>query len=129
MLTRIQSLVFGLLLLACQSSHSEPFESWTTEEKSWFAASTVAQIVDYQTTRNFLYQQPASKGYYEANPIIGPHPSPNRLAAFEIGTLIGSYLLADWLPHDYRLLYLQAHTIVEIAVVGHNLSVGARIQF
>jgi len=118
-----------LCLLFIGSAQAEPFDGWTDEEKTWFVASEVAQVIDYQTTRNFLYQQPASKGYYEANPIIGPHPSPNRLAAFEVGTLIGSYFFADWLDHDKRLNWLKWHTTIEFIVIGHNLSIGAEIKF
>ena len=117
-----------ILTLLSLTAYADPFDGWTKEEKEWFALSQIVQIVDYQTTRDLLYTQ-KEKGFYELNPIVGANPSPNRLMAFEIGTLVGNYFLTDWLDHDTRLTWLKWHVGVELIVIQHNISIGARIQF
>ena len=117
-----------VLMLAMSQAQAEMFEGWTDEEKAWFAASELVQVVDYQTTRNLLYTQ-KPKGYYEMNPIVGHNPSPSRLMAFEIGTLVGNYFFTDWLDHDNRMFWLKWHTTIELIVIQHNISIGARISF
>ena len=110
------------------SAHAEPFDGWTDEEKIWFAASEAVQIIDYQTTRDMLFVQ-KSKDYYEQNLLVGRHPSPNKLMAFEIGTLVGNYFFTDWLDHDMRLNWLKMHVGIELVVIRHNLLIGARLNF
>jgi hypothetical protein len=119
--------IVALLMCACLAK-AEPFEGWTREEKEWFALGTVLQIVDYQTTRDLLYRQ-RDRGFYEMNPFIGPHPSPERLMAFEIGTLIGNYFLTDWLSHENRMTWLKIHVGVEFLAISNNISIGAKISF
>jgi hypothetical protein len=117
-----------VLLLWSGLANAEIFENWTTEEKEWFALSTIVQSIDYGTTRDMLYKQ-ADRGYYELNPLIGPHPSPGRLAAFQVGAIVGNYFLSDWLGHENRLFWLKTHVAVELVIIGHNLSIGARLGF
>ena len=117
-----------LCLLFIGSAQAEPFDGWTDEEKTWFVASEVAQVMDYQTTRDMLFVQ-KSKDYYEQNLLVGRHPSPNKLMAFEIGTLVGNYFFTDWLDHDMRLNWLKMHVGIELVVIRHNLLIGARLNF
>lgn len=119
---------FLLCLLMIGSAHAEPFEDWTNEEKAWFAASEITQAIDYQTTRNMLYQQ-SRKGFYETNPLLGHHPSKSKMNLSEVATLVGNYYLSDYLGHDNRLLWLKVHTSLELLVIGHNLSIGAELKF
>jgi len=124
----MKTLLALLLFFSIGLVQAAPFEGWTDEEKAWFAASELVQVVDYQTTRNILYNQ-SNRDYYEVNPIVGHHPSPNRLMAFEIGTLVGNYFFTDWLEHDNRITWLKWHTTIEMIVIQHNVSIGARISF
>ena len=119
---------FLLCLLLIGSAHAEPFEGWTDEEKTWFAASEITQVIDYQTTRNMLYQQ-SRRGFYETNPLLGRHPSKGKMNIAEIVTLVCDYYLSDYLSHDNRLLWLKVHTGLELLVIGHNISIGAEIKF
>jgi len=118
----MKKLVWCLVLL-CASAQAAPFDGWTDEEKAWFAASEVSQLLDYQTTRNMLYQKPAWKNYYETNPLLGRHPSQGKLNLAEAATVIGNYYFSDWLSHDSRLLWLKAHTAVELGVTAHNIRI------
>jgi len=121
-------LIAVILAMLSLTAHADPFEGWTKEEKEWFALSEAVQIIDYQTTRDLLYAQ-KEKGYYELNPIVGRNPSPSKLMAFEVGTLIGNYFFTDWLDHDSRMTWLKWHVGIELIVIQHNISIGARIQF
>lgn len=125
----MKTLTALLLLLTSCLAHASPFEGWTDEEKAWFVASEVSQILDYQTTRNVLYQKPKWKNYYEVNPLLGRHPSQGKLNIAEVATIVGDYYFSDWLSHDNRLLWLRAHTIIELGITAHNLNIGAEIRF
>lgn len=125
----MKTLAALLLFFSMSPVHAEPFEGWTNEEKAWFVASEVSQILDYQTTRNILYQKPSWKGYYEVNPLLGRHPSQGKLNIAEAVTVVGNYYLSDWLGHDNRLLWLRAHTAVELDFAAHNIRIGAEVRF
>jgi len=125
----MKTLAALLLFFSMSLAHAEPFEGWTDEEKAWFVASEISQILDYQTTRNVLYQQPKWKGYYEVNPLLGRHPSQGKLNIAEVATVIGNYYFSDWLSHDNRLFWLRAHTAFELGITAHNIQIGAEIRF
>ena len=122
----MKRLLILAILFWAQTLHAEPFEGWTKEEKSWFAAAEVFHVTDYLTTRNMLYAQ---QGYYEANPLLGPNPSPDRLNLWFAGWLIGNYFISDALSHEHRLLWLKIYTAIEVGATANNLYVGARITF
>ena len=119
-------IICAILLFFSVSVPAEPFEGWTTEEKSWFAAAEVFHVTDYLTTRNMLYAQ---QGYYETNPILGAHPSPDRLNLWFAGWLIGNYFISDALSHEHRLLWLKIYTAIEVGATANNLYIGARLTF
>ena len=122
----MKSIICVFLLFVSLSIKAEPFEGWTKEEKSWFAAAEVFHVTDYLTTRNMLYAQ---QGYYETNPILGAHPSPDRLNIWFAGWLVGNYFISDALSHEHRLLWLKIYTAIEVGATANNLYVGARITF
>ena len=122
----MKSIICVFLLFVSLSIKAEPFEGWTKEEKSWFAAAEVFHVTDYLTTRNLLYSQ---TGYYEANPLLGPNPSPDRLNIWFAGWLVGNYFISDALSHEHRLLWLKIYTAIEVGATANNLYISGRITF
>jgi hypothetical protein len=122
----MKSIICVFLLFVSLSIKAEPFEGWTKEEKSWFAAAEVFHVTDYLTTRNLLYSQ---TGYYEVNPLLGPNPSPDRLNIWFAGWLVGNYFISDALSHEHRLLWLKIYTAIEVGATANNLYIGGRITF
>jgi hypothetical protein len=119
-------IICAILLFFSVSVPAEPFEGWTTEEKSWFAAAEVAHVADYLTTRNMLYAQ---TGYYEVNPFLSRNPSPDRLNLWFVGWALGNYFIGDALGHKNRLLYYKFYTAMELGATANNLYIGARLTF
>jgi len=119
-------IICAILLFFSVSVPAEPFEGWTTEEKSWFAAAEVAHVADYLTTRNMLYAQ---TGYYEVNPFLSRDPSLDRLNLWFVGWALGNYFIGDALGHKNRLLYYKFYTAMELGATANNLYIGARLTF
>jgi hypothetical protein len=119
-------IICAILLFFSVSVPAEPFEGWTTEEKSWFAAAEVFHVTDYLTTRNMLYAQ---TGYYEVNPFLSRNPSPDRLNLWFVGWALGNYFIGDALGHKNRLLYYKFYTAMELGATANNLYIGARLTF
>ena len=119
--------VLPILLLLCSlTANAEPFEGWTTAEKTAFVASELALLADYKTTSSLLYP---SQGYYEMNPIIGPQPSRQRLNLWFAGWMIGNYFIADNFDHNKRLTWLITLTVTESIAARHNVMIGGSIKF
>lgn len=119
-------IILVILLVLSLNAYAEPFEGWTTEEKSWFVASEIALLADYKTSSSVLIPE---QGYREMNPFIGPTPSQQRLNLWFAGWMIGNYFIADNLDHDKRLQWMIVLTVVETAASANNISIGARIKF
>ena len=115
-----------LLLLCSLTANAEPFEGWTTAEKTAFVASELALLVDYKTTSSLLYP---SRGYYETNMYIGPQPSKQTLNLWFAGWMIGNYFISDYLGHDKRMSWLITLTVTESIAARHNIMIGGSIKF
>ena len=116
-----------ILLLLSLGAQAEPFEGWTTDEKTAFVASELAILADYKTTSSLLLYP--SRGYYELNPIIGPQPSKQTLNLWFAGWMIGNYFISDYLGHDKRMTWLITLTVTESIEAGHNIMIGGSIKF
>jgi hypothetical protein len=117
------AIILSMVSLIAQAA---PFEGWTDTEKALLVTSELALLADYKSTSSVLYP---SRGYKEMNPLIGEQPGQDRLTAWFVGWMIGHYFIANSLDHDTRVKYLLTLTIVETMAAGHNVSIGARINF
>ena len=108
-----KALIIILILTGC--GHSRP---WTTGEKVLLGASVLASYADYRTTTNVL-----DNGGYEMNPLIGKHPSKERLALFLISSEVITIALAHYFPR-YRKFLLGGKTAINTGCAIHNSQVG-----
>ena len=115
-----------ILSITSLIAQAAPFDGWTDNEKALFVASELALLADYKSTESVLYP---SRGYYEMNPFLGPQPGHDRLTAYFLTYMIGNYFIADYLGHENRSQWLLTLTVVESAAAGHNISIGAKINF
>lgn len=107
-------------------ARAELFDDWTKTEKQLFAANTALITLDYATTYNLLYQQ---ENFREINPLLGEHPSKEKLVLFALSKIALSYVLVDRLNHDKRKKLLITFTAINLIGPVNNFTLGARIQF
>lgn len=86
---------------------------------------TACHTVDYLQTETAMDQG----GYYEMNPLLGDHPSDERLLITK-GVVLGAHwLLANVLPESLRMPAMVVELVPCVAAVAHNHSEGIRIDF
>ena len=96
----------------------------------WFYASQTVIIADWLTTRDCADQD----WCYEANPfvaaVIGKEDiDKTKLDILSVGTLIGNWVMQDYMTDHQRLHFNRTHTIVRFVVVGNNLRLGLKIRW
>ena len=70
-----------------------------------------------------------NEGYHELNPLLGRHPTTDRVDRhFALGFVL-NYLFIDWLDSENRTLYLKIYTVTEGTIAARNLSIGLRLRF
>jgi hypothetical protein len=118
--------ILGIVLLVlCLNAHADSSE-WSTEEKAWGAAAGVLLASDWATTRNMTHRY--NEDYYETNPLLGRHPTANRVNLYFLTVTPAIFLAADYFG-NYRKEILQATSVLELIMVGNNLRIGLHFQF
>jgi hypothetical protein len=115
------------LIITLYSVPGLTWSDWTPEQRNWYVASNVAIMADWSTTRDLSRRY--HEGYHEINPVLGRRPSTSEVDQYFIGAIIAHYFIADWLPNQHRTFYLKTVTVVEGALVAHNLSIGLHLRF
>jgi len=121
----MRKIIFSILLMLSLSVMAETRE-WTTDEKTWAAVDGALLLSDWATTHNMTHRY--NEGYYEHNPLLGPHPTTAQLNLYFLIATPLIYLTANQIP-QYRLEILQVIGAMELIVVGNNLRLGLHLQF
>lgn len=100
--------------------------SWNDTDKVLLTAVEASYYIDYRQTRQIAVNP---RRYYEHNQIMGEHPSVGRVNNYFLASAIGTYLLADVLPENYRRLFLSGALTVEVVTIVHNHKIGLRYNF
>jgi len=116
--------LLALLMLFSSAAHAD-FDSWSTTDKSLFAAHTALLVADWGQSR-YISQHPDQ--YVENNAILGPRPSQRSVDLFFLTQLVGSYYLLDYAKNE-RFSILVGFTVVRAAAVQHNASIGIKMGF
>jgi len=98
--------------------------SWKASHIALASGFAVALWVDAAQTREAM-----DRGYREANPILGPHPTAgqiNTYTAIACATVLGAAAL---MPSRWRPWLLGAALAVEVITVGATVHQGIAIQF
>lgn len=110
------------LLLAINDARAEKFssEDWARQAAFWTLLA-----IDYGQTRDIKN----NPGMYETNPLLGKHPSDERIRNYFIGAAIGHAAIAYVLPREYRVAWQWVWIGVEAGYVAHNYNIGLRTDF
>jgi hypothetical protein len=99
---------------------------WNRARWAAAAAALGAGIFDAHTTTQLLMA-----GGAEQNPIYGSHPSAARLYGTNIGTVVGAWILTDWLRHrlpDQSRTLERNMFLSELGATGVHIGAGVSNQ-
>lgn len=120
----MKKLLFVLLMvLSGQVMAAQEFDA---TDKWLLAASTMALAADWSQTR-YIAKHPDK--FSEKNPILGKHPSTQRVDVYFAASIAANYFIANALPSAYRKTWLTGVTVFELGFVRHNYSIGIRSHF
>ncbi len=118
--------ILGIILATVLTAVPAQAREWTQEERAWGATLAAVTLADWATTRNLSRRY--NEGYYERNPVLGRHPSTDRVDLhFALGGAI-TYFVADSLD-QYRKPFLMGFTAIELIMVNNNLNIGLKMRF
>lgn len=105
---------------------AEDSRAWSTTDKALQAAFTAAALTDWVQTHTGII--PKGSGFEEANPLLGKHPSPVKLALGAGGATLAHALVSHYLPQPYRRIWQLGGLGVEAGVVQRNHHDGVRVN-
>jgi hypothetical protein len=98
---------------------------WTADDTAREAAYQTLAAVDWAQTLN-IQTDPTR---HELNPILGQHPSQNKINKYFIITGLGHAAIAYMLSPTYRKIFEISTITLEVGTVGHNITVGVGMKF
>jgi hypothetical protein len=101
--------------------------NWTQNNTNKELAYAVLHYADYRQTT--AISKNSEDGFYEFNPILGKHPSNNRVNKYFLTTLILHPIISWSLPEDYRDSFQNITLVLKGGLVAHNLNLGLKITF
>jgi hypothetical protein len=112
-----------LILLVCASPAYT--SEWTGTDLGLQSIDAGLMYIDWKQTSQFS----KNPKYYELNPIIGKHPSQDKINAYFITSLLLKTLIANELPHPQRTWWQVFIISVSMICIYRNESIGIGIQF
>ncbi len=115
-------LLFTTLLALCSGAHAS---DWTTADTNRQAVVLTTFAADYAQTRDIKNHDWA----YETNPLLGKHPSDNRIRNYFVGSAIIHTAVMYHLPPEWRKKAQYATIALQVAVIIRNKRMGLHFQF
>ena len=100
--------------------------SWDSKDTYYQSAVITALAADMAQT---LHISKNPNKYYEINPLLGKHPSQDKVIGYFVGGMIAHTAIAMALPTDYRRIWQCVWIGVESLAIYHNYSVGVKLEF
>lgn len=82
-------------------------------------------LLDYAQTKD-IKNHP---GHYETNPILGRHPSDDRIALYFVAAGLGHYAVTKALPPEWRPAWQYGWIALEVLTILKNRQVGVNFAF
>ncbi|MES0444904.1 MAG: hypothetical protein ABUJ92_00025 [Desulfobacterales bacterium] len=108
-----------LLLLSFNVYGADWTASDTARETAWHAVN----LVDWGQTLDIVREREAGYSRYERNPLLGKHPSRNRVNTYFALSHIAHYSISKWTT-KYRAPWQYGTIAASGFVVGHNFYIG-----
>jgi hypothetical protein len=114
------------ILIACLFLSGCANGGWSTEDSYRQAGFVALTGIDWMQTRK-IAKNPDD--YYERNPILGEHPSTEKVDIYFPACIAAHTMVAMALPPEYRKWWQYVAIGVEAGVVASNLSIGLGVGF
>jgi hypothetical protein len=88
------------------------------------AVSSVEVVADWGQTRDVL-----ARGGHELNPVLGPYPTSERLAAYNAFAISGMLTVGALFPAPWRAVWFGSVAVMEAVCVGRNAALGFHVHF
>ena len=118
--------IIGIVIIFFLSTPVFAFDKWDRTDYALLAVSTLTMGIDWRQTRR-IAEQP--ERYYETNPIIGRHPSLDRVDQYFAISWIIKAGIAYILPSQWRKVWLGGIIGVETGCVFRNTNIGLGISW
>lgn len=124
----LERFITGIVLasLVAMTIHDAKGEDWDSTDKALFGAQIGLQVIDTLQT-NYARQHP--ERFEEANPLYGKHPNMFLVIGVKSLFVSGLYWIVKDIKSADRKLILGVADTIELAVVGHNISLGVKVGF
>jgi len=100
--------------------------SWDSKDTYYQSAVITALAVDMAQT---LHISKNPNKYYEINPLLGKHPSQDKVIGYFLGGMIAHTVVAMALPPEYRRVWQCVWIGIEGAVIYNNYNIGVKIAW
>ena len=125
----IKSLGFGILLASSSLLYSDSVFAASDSSDSFRSLEIAYQVVSLADMAQTLEISRNPNKYKELNPILGSHPSKDKVIPFFIAGGLIHYGISKSLPDKYVPAWQEVSLFVETANVGRNYSMGLGIKF
>ena len=114
-------IVLALLLVPAKAKAGDLSIEQRAEHMEKLAVLAAYAVIDYRQSCEMFYSR---AGYYENNPILGPHPSRASMAAFGVAGMGLTYIAGEILPDPWATVVLDS----VIASEQYNIEENARVE-
>jgi hypothetical protein len=121
----MKKLLLLLLSLVVSTTVLASDDDWTKEDTARQAVVLTTFALDYAQTRDIKNHDWA----HETNPLLGRHPSDNRVRNYFIGATLLHTVVAYNLRPEWRRTFQYTTIALEVAVIIRNKRIGLHYQF
>lgn len=125
-MTLIVRAACAMVALLFASISTTSAQEWDQASRDRQAIYTALHLMDWAQTRA-IAQNPDR--WREVNPLLGWHPSTRDVDQYFAVTLLGHYVIANWLPENYRAIFQHLTISMEAAVTRNNIILGIKGDF
>lgn len=119
----LTSFYFVLIILLISGCGKD---QWTKRDIQYEVAYGILHAIDYGQTK---YISTHPEDYYELNPVLGKHPSPEIVDLYFPLSMAFHIWLTDLIPVEHRRKWQMFSIMVKGGLVYHNYSGGICIEF
>ncbi len=116
--------VFTLIILF--GAPASAVDKWDRTDCILLGTMVAAEIIDWRQTRR-IAEQPDR--YWEINPLIGRHPSQDRVDQYFLISAVVKVGIAHVLPSQWRKIWLGIMAAGSVGCVLYNNSIGLGVQW
>ena len=113
-------LIIAIFVMGCANG------GWSREDTYRQAGVVTLSGIDWMQTRK-IAKNPDD--YYERNPLLGSHPSTEKVDAYFAASIAAHTVVSAALPPEYRKWWQYVSIGVEAGVVASNFSIGLGVGF